>query len=111
MKEQLQKTDLLWARILVKINIKSKFDSITLITGDRSFSVQIWWEIRPTVAEVISNSSRAIGDPAETGEEDDRETARRQRTRESCKGSKWPKFSRWDEGSGGICLFWETVEQ
>ena len=65
------KTDLLWARILVKINTKEKLDSINLIVGDRSYAIQIWWEIRPTVAEVISKSSRAIGDPADAGEEDD----------------------------------------
>ena len=67
------KTDLLWARILVKINSKSKLDSINLIAGDRSYVVQIWWEIQPTVAEVNNNSSRNFGDPADTGEEDDRE--------------------------------------
>ena len=73
------KTDLLWARILVKINSKSKIDSINLIAGDRSYKVQIWWEIRPTVAEVISNSSRTIGDPVDTGEEDNREARAKER--------------------------------
>ena len=73
------KTDLLWARILVKINSKSKLDSINLIAGDRSYAVQIWWEIQPTVAEVISNSSRTFGDPADTGEEDDREARAKER--------------------------------
>ena len=67
------KTDLLWARILVKINTKAKLGSINLIAGDRSYAVQIWWEIRPTVAEMISKSSRTIGDPADAEEEDDRE--------------------------------------
>ena len=67
------KTDLLWARILVKINTKAKLDSINLIAGDRSYAIQIWWEIRPMVAEVISKNSRATGDPADAGEEDHRE--------------------------------------
>ena len=67
------KTDLLWARILVKVNDKAKHDSVNLIAGDKSYEVQIWWETRPTVAEVIRNSCRYIGGPADIGEEDDRE--------------------------------------
>ena len=43
------KTDLLWARILVKVNDNAKHDSVNLIAGDRSYEVQIWWETRPTV--------------------------------------------------------------
>ena len=33
------KTDILWARILVKINTKAKLDSINLIAGDRSYAI------------------------------------------------------------------------
>ena len=55
------KTDLLWARILVKMNSNAKHDSVNLIAGDRVYVVQIWWEIRPTVVEVIRKSSRSIG--------------------------------------------------
>ena len=67
------KTDLLWARILVKTNSNAKHDSVNLIAGDRVYVVQIWWEIRPTVVEVIRKSSRSIRGPANIGEEDDRD--------------------------------------
>ena len=66
------KTDLLWARILVKMNSNAKHDSVNFIAGDRVYVVQIWWEFRPTVVEVIRKSSRSIGGPADIGEEDDR---------------------------------------
>ena len=68
------KTDILWARILVKMNNNAKHDSVNLIAGDRVYVVQIWWEIRPTVVEVIRISSRYFGGPADIGEEDDRDT-------------------------------------
>ena len=55
------KIDLLWARILVKMNSNAKHDSVNLKAGDRVYVVQIWWEIRPTVVEVIRKSSRSIG--------------------------------------------------
>ena len=67
------KTELLWARILVKMNNNAKHDSVNLIAGDRSYEVQIWWETRPTVAKVIRKSSRSIGGSADLGEEDDRD--------------------------------------
>ena len=67
------KIDLLWARILVKINSNAKHDSVNLIARDRSYEVQIWWETRPTVAEVIRKSSRYTGGPTDIGEEDDRQ--------------------------------------
>ena len=68
------KTDLLWARILVKMNNNAKHDSVYLIAGDRVYVVQIWWEIRPTVVEVTRKSCRDFGGPADIGEEDDRDT-------------------------------------
>ena len=67
------KIDLCWARILVKMNSNRKPASINLLAGARSYELQIWWEIRPTVAEVFPLSSRTYGGPAEPGEEDDRE--------------------------------------
>ena len=70
MKETASKTDLLWARILVKTNSNAKHDSVNLIAGDRVYVVQIWWEIRPTV---IRKSCISSGGPADIGEEDDRD--------------------------------------
>ena len=68
------KTDLLWARILVKLNNNAKYDSVNLIAGNRVYVVQIWWAIRPTVVEVTRKRCRDFGGPAESGEEDDRDT-------------------------------------
>ena len=65
------KTDLLWARILVKLNNNTKYDSVNLIAGNRVYVVQIWWEIRPTVVEVTRKSCRDFGGLAGLGEEDD----------------------------------------
>ena len=66
------KTELLWARILVKMNINVKPISVNLLAGARSYELQIWWEFRPTVAEVFPRSSRTSGGPADPGEKDDR---------------------------------------
>ena len=47
------KTNLHSARILVKMNSSVKPASVNLLAGARSYELQIWWEIRPTVAEVF----------------------------------------------------------
>ena len=64
------KTELHWARILVKMNSNVKPASVNLIAGARSYELQIWWEIRSTVAEVFPRSSRTFGGSADPGEED-----------------------------------------
>ena len=64
------KTDLHWVRILVKTNSNVKPASVNLLAGARSYELQIWWEIRPTMAEVFPRSSRTFGGPADPGEED-----------------------------------------
>ena len=66
------KTDLHWARILVKMNSSGKPSSVNLLAGARSYELQIWWEIQPTAAEVYPRKSRTSGAPAEPDEEDDR---------------------------------------
>ena len=66
------KTDLLWARILVKMNNTGKPSSVNLLAGAKSYELQIWWEIQPTVAEVYPRSSRTSIAPTEPSEEDDR---------------------------------------
>ena len=47
------KTDLHCARILVKMNSNVKPASVSLLAGARSYELQIWWEIQPTVAKVF----------------------------------------------------------
>ena len=71
--ETTPKNDFHWARILVKMNSNEKPASVNLIEGARSYELQLWWEIRPTVAEVLSRSSSTLGDPADAGEDDDRD--------------------------------------
>ena len=51
-KETTLRTDLLWAKILVKMNSTRKPSSVNLLAGARSYELQIWWEIQPRVAEV-----------------------------------------------------------
>ena len=65
------KTDLLWARILVKLNNNAKYDSVNLIAGNRVYVVQLWWEIRPMIVEVTRKNCRDFGGMVESGEEDD----------------------------------------
>ena len=67
------KTELHWARILVKMKSNEKPASVNLLAGARSYELQIWWEIRPTVAEVFPRSSRISAGPADPGEEDVRD--------------------------------------
>ena len=69
------KKDLQWARILVKKkNSTGKPSSVNLLAGARSYELQIWWEIQPTVAGVYPHSSRAHGVSVESCEEDGRST-------------------------------------
>ena len=44
-KETTLRTNLLWARILVKMNSMGKPSSVNLLAGARSYELQIWWEI------------------------------------------------------------------
>ena len=73
-KETALRTDLLWARILVKMNSKGKPSSVNLLAGARSYELQIWWEIQPRVAEVYPRSNRVTRVLAEPREEDERKT-------------------------------------
>ena len=51
-KETVLRMDLLWARILVKMNSTGKSSSVNLLAGARSYELQIWWEIQPRVVEI-----------------------------------------------------------
>ena len=78
-KETTLKTYLHWARILVKMNNTGKPSSVNLLAGVKSYTLQIWWEIQPTVAEVYPRSSR--GAPAKPDEEDVRKAHADRRVR------------------------------
>ena len=73
-KETTIRTDLLWARILVKMNNTGKPSSVNLLAGARSYELQIWWEIQPRVAEVYPRRNRIAGVLEEPREEDERKT-------------------------------------
>ena len=45
------RTNLLWVRILVKMNCNGKPSSINFLARARSYELQIWWEIQPRVAD------------------------------------------------------------
>ena len=55
------KTDLMWARILVKRKGKVKPSSVNILVEARSYEFQIWWEIQPWEAEVYPLKSIASG--------------------------------------------------
>ena len=64
------RTEVLWARILVKMNGKKKPSSINILAGARSYELQIWWEIQPWVVEVFPLKNRAHEGCADPVEED-----------------------------------------
>ena len=57
-KDTEQRSDLCWARILVKKDRMGKPSSANLLTGARSYQLQIWWEIQPRVKEVYPRGCR-----------------------------------------------------
>ena len=101
------KKDLKWERILVKRNSTGKPSSVNLLAGARSYELQIWWEIQPTVAEVYPRSSRTSGTPAESGEEDVRRTCAVGRV-EQCGRSQDTLLEKCRE-TWVIHFFWKLV--
>ena len=55
------KTEVKWARMLIKSAGKSKPSAVNILEGPRSFELQIWWEIPPWVVVVylVSSSVKA----------------------------------------------------
>ena len=51
------KTEVKWARMLIKSADKSRPSAVNILEGPRSFELQIWWEIPPWVAVVYPVSS------------------------------------------------------
>ena len=64
------KTEVKWARMMIKSIGKSRPSVVNILEGPRSFELQIWWEIPPWVAGVYPVSSRAEAkNPKEEEEE------------------------------------------
>ena len=103
------RTNLLWVRILVKMNSIGKPSSINLLAGARSYKLQIWWEIQPTVVEVYPRSNRTLGALAEPSEEDDRKTCTDGRVR--AERDETRHTSREEQRDVVIMFFWKVVRQ
>ena len=67
-----KKTEVKWARMLIKVVGKSRPSVVNILEGPRSFELQIWWEISPWVTRVYPVSSR--DEVKNSEEEDDVET-------------------------------------
>ena len=59
--ETIRRTDVLWARILVKAEGRERPSTINILAGSRSYELQIWWELPPWVAEVFPSKGADIG--------------------------------------------------
>ena len=52
--EKMHRTEvLLWARILVKAEGKERPNTVNILSGSRSYELQIWWELPPWVVGVF----------------------------------------------------------
>ena len=54
------RTEVKWAKMLIKSAGKTRPSAINILEGPRLFELQIWWEIPPWVAEVYLLCSRAV---------------------------------------------------
>ena len=57
-KDTEMKTEVKWARMMIKSAGKSRPSAVNILEGPRSFELQIWWEIPPWVTGVYPVSSR-----------------------------------------------------
>ena len=54
-RETTLRTKTMWARILVKLEGKKRPSIINILEGTRSFELQVWSELLPWMAEVLSS--------------------------------------------------------
>ena len=60
--ETIHRTEvLLWARILVKAEGRERLSTVNIISGSRSYKLQIWWELPPWVAGVFPSKGADTG--------------------------------------------------
>ena len=62
------RTEVLWARLLIKLMRNPRPSVVNLFEGGRSFELQIWWKIPPWLAEVYPFSGK---DEAKIQKEED----------------------------------------
>ena len=53
------RTEVMWAKLLMKLTRNSRPSVINILEGERSFELQIWWEIPPSLVEIYHVSGRA----------------------------------------------------
>ena len=63
------KTEVKWARLLIKMVGKSRPSVVNILEGPRSFELQIWWEVSPWVSSVYPVVSRVEVENPEEEEE------------------------------------------
>ena len=63
------KTEMKWARMLIKLGGKARPRVVNILEGPRSVEMQIWWEVSPWVTGVHPVSSRAVEKKPEEEEE------------------------------------------
>ena len=88
-----ERKEVKWARILIKVEGKSRPSVVNILEGPRSFELQIWWEIAPWVTGVYPVSSGEVLKNPE--EEDDVKT--RADNRVSFPGPKCSQVRQWEQ--------------
>ena len=88
-----KKTEVRWARLLIKMEGKSRPSVVNILEGPRSFELQIWWEISPWVTGVYPVSSR---EEAKNSEKEDDGEARAVK-RLSFPGPKSNLVGQWEQ--------------
>ena len=53
------RTEVMWAKMLIKLVGKSRPTAANILEGSRSFELQIWWETPPWLPKVYPTSSNA----------------------------------------------------
>ena len=48
------RTEVMWARMSIKLIGKSRPSAVNVLEGSRSFELQIWWEIPPMACQSLS---------------------------------------------------------
>ena len=71
------KTEMKWARMLVKMVGKSRSSVVNILEGPRSFEMQIWWEVCPWVSGVYPVGAREEAEIPEVEEEAEARTGKR----------------------------------
>ena len=69
-KETIRRTDvLLWARNLVQVEGRERQSTINILSGSRSYELQIWWELPPWVVGVFPSKGVDTGMQNQEGDE------------------------------------------